>query len=187
VTTTLSRAREDTLRVATPKTADGFAEYVAAKQRSLLGFAILVSGDPHTAEDLVQTALARAYLRWDRLTEDGFAVDAYLHRVIVNEHTSLWRRAWKRRERPMAELPDIPDPGTEPTAPDATWQEVLQLPPRQRAVVALRFYADQSVSDTAALLHCSEGTVKSQTAKALATLRTALAPGHGQDPEEEGR
>ncbi|MGD7706288.1 sigma-70 family RNA polymerase sigma factor [Microlunatus sp. Y2014] len=84
----------------------------------------------------------------------------------------MWRRAFKRREYATSELPESPthdDPST-----DLTWQKVLELPPRQRAVVALRYYSDLSVAETAEQLGCSEGTVKSQCSRALAALRTVL-------------
>src|SRR5690606_40038824 len=74
-----------------------FAAYMAARQPSLLRTAYLLSGDRHTAEDLVQTALAKLYLSWDKV-RDQQVIDGYVRRILVNEHNSLWRRAWKRRE-----------------------------------------------------------------------------------------
>lgn len=149
-----------------------FAEFVTARQRALVGFAHLVCGDHATAEDLVQTALAKAYLRWRKLSVDGFNADAYVRRIVVNEHASLWRRAWKRNERATDTVPERTS--TPPPEPDTTWDKVMALPPRQRAVIALRFYSDMSVADTASALRCSEGTVKSQTSRALAHLKSTL-------------
>lgn len=111
------------------------------------------------------------YLRWAHL-ERGPHLVAYVRRVIVNKHTSIWRRAWKRRERSTGDLPEsgVYDPG-----PGALSTHLAQLPARQRAVVALRFVDDLSVADVAAILQCSEGTVKSQSSRGLAKLRTTLS------------
>lgn len=157
-----------------------FTVYVEARQRMLVGFAHLVCGDRDLAEDLVQEALARAYPHWARVGADGFDTDAYVRRSIVNAHNSLWRRAFMRRERLADRLPER---GHEDEHPDdTTWTLVLALPPRQRQVVALRFYADLSVAETAAVMKCSEGTVKSQTSHALAALRAHL----GGDLDRQG-
>ena len=91
-----------------------FVEYVEARQQALVRFAYLLCSNHHTAEDLVQTALAKTYLTWDRLRDRG-AIDAYVRRIIVNENTSMWRRAWKRNERSTDQLPDAGthDPDTD--------------------------------------------------------------------------
>ena len=150
-----------------------FGDWVEEHQRALLGFAQLVSGNRHTAEDLVQVALTRAYARWPRLGRGDQHPEAYVRRIIVNEHTSLWRRPWKRRELASDALPDRPAPDGDPQ-PDSTWALVQALPARQRAAIALRFYADLSVADTAALMGCSTGSVKSHTSRAIARLRGVL-------------
>jgi RNA polymerase sigma factor (sigma-70 family) len=110
----------------------------------------------------------------------------------VHEHASIWRRAWRRRERSTGDLEQLEramisrgdrafgrDDRTG-RLEDQTWQHVLRLPKRQRAVIALRFYEDLSVADTAELLGCSTGTIKSQTSRALAALRTAIDADAGQ-------
>jgi len=156
-----------------------FVEFVHARQQTLLRFAYLLTSDHHTAEDLVQTALAKTYLSWDRLRDRG-ALDNYVRRIIVNENTSLWRRAWKRNERPTEELPEPgPRDGGDPEGRDAMWRVVQTLPARQRAAVVLRYYEDLSEADTAATLGCSVGTVKSQTSRAIAGLRSKLATDPG--------
>lgn len=147
-----------------------FQEFVLARRRSLLRSAWLLTGDWHAAEDLVQTALMRCYPHWHRVAADN--PDAYVRKAIANAHASLWRRSW-RGERPTAELPDTP--GSDEYG-GADTRRVLaaalgRLPARQRAAVVLRYYEDLSEADTAAALGCSVGTVKSQTSKALATLR----------------
>jgi RNA polymerase sigma-70 factor (sigma-E family) len=150
-----------------------FSEYMAARQPGLLRTAYLLTGDRHTAEDLVQTALAKLYLSWDKVQRQD-SLDGYVRRILVNEHNSLWRRAWKKRETTTSELPDQP---AEPQqgGPDAElWALVQSLPRKQRAAVVLRYYEQMSEAETAAVLGVSVGTVKSQTSRALATLRTRV-------------
>jgi RNA polymerase sigma-70 factor (sigma-E family) len=157
-----------------------FSEFVAARQQALLRTAYLLTSDLHSAEDLVQISLAKAYLAWDRL-RDPRAVEAYVRKIMVNEHTSWWRRAWRRNERSTDTLPESPtidDPaGFEHR--DAMWELVQTLPPKQRAAVVLRYYEDLSEAETARVLGCSVGTVKSQTSRALGALRGRLAE-HGR-------
>lgn len=185
---TMSTTWEHAGPVTSAHVADGgrdedFTRFVAQHDRRLLGFARLITGNHADAEDIVQTALAKAYLRWGRLGRDDFNAEAYIRRIIINEHRSLWRRAFRRREYATDAVPEQPV-HHEPEI-DQTWQHVLALPPRQRSVIALRFYSDLSVADTAALLHCTEGTVKSQTSRALATLRERVATGDEPDPSHD--
>jgi DNA-directed RNA polymerase specialized sigma24 family protein len=86
---------------------EAFSEYVAVRQRALLRTAYVLTGNHHAAEDLVQTALARVYLSWNRI-RDKQALDAYVRRAMVNEHTSWWRRAWRRLEHSTDDLPNRP-------------------------------------------------------------------------------
>ena len=162
-----------------------FSEYMAARQPSLLRTAYLLTGDQHTAEDLVQTALAKLYLSWDRV-QDRESVDGYVRRILVNEHNSLWRRPWKRRERTSADLPDQPAAHAPAAGHDPDlWALVQTLPAKQRAALVLRYYEELSEAETAAVLGVSVGTVKSQTSRALTALRTRagdLRP--GTTPEE---
>jgi RNA polymerase sigma-70 factor (sigma-E family) len=149
-----------------------FTAWVADHHRPLLDFAQLVAGDASTGEDLLQIALARAYLRWSKLSAHDEHPLGYVRRIIVNENASLWRLAWKRRERSTGSLPEA---GTvDPASIDTTWAMVKALPARQRAAVALRFYADLSVTETAEMMGCSVGAVKTHTTRALAKLREAL-------------
>jgi RNA polymerase sigma-70 factor (sigma-E family) len=148
-----------------------FAEYMAARQPALLRTAYLLTGDRHSAEDLVQTALAKLYLSWDKVQRRE-SIDGYVRRILVNEHNSLWRRAWKRQETTVSHLPDRPA-AEAPAGRDADlWDFVQTLPRKQRAVVVLRFYEELSEAETAAALGVSVGTVKSQTSRALASLRS---------------
>lgn len=151
-----------------------FVEYVEARQQALVRFAYLLCSNHHTAEDLVQTALAKTFLSWDRLRDRG-AIDAYVRRIIVNENTSMWRRAWKRNERSTDQLPDAGTHDPDTDSRDALWRVVQTLPAKQRAAVVLRYYEDLSEADTAQVLGCSIGNVKSQTSRAIASMRAAVA------------
>jgi RNA polymerase sigma-70 factor (sigma-E family) len=151
-----------------------FTGWVAEHQRSLLAFAQLVAGDAPTGEDLLQAALARAYLKWPKIGAAGEHPVGYVRRIIVNENASMWRRAWKRRERSM---PSPPESEMVEVTPDTTWALVQALPARQRAAIALRFYADLTVAETADAMGCSQGAVKTHTSRAIAKLRGALTEG----------
>lgn len=155
-----------------------FQDYVLARRRALLRSAWLLTGDWHAAEDLVQTALIRCHPHWSRIASDS--PDAYVRKAMINAHTSLLRRRW-RGERPTANPPDRAD---RDVYADADSRQTLiaalaKLPARQRAAVVLRFYEDLSENDTAAVLGCSVGTVKSQTSKALTALRANGVLLHG--------
>jgi len=163
--------------------ADEFDEFVRAHSRSLLRTAWLLTGEQAAAEDLVQAALAHTWLRWSRLRSVD-AAGAYVPRVMVTKFLGWRRRRWTG-ETPAAVVPEV----VVPDASDA-WllrasvrRAVAALPPRQRAVIALRYLDDQSEAATAAALGCSVGTVKSQAAKALRTLRAA--PGLESMTDEE--
>ncbi|HET8561558.1 MAG TPA: SigE family RNA polymerase sigma factor, partial [Marmoricola sp.] len=154
---------------------DDFEAWMVARQRWLLRTAYLLSGDVHTAEDLVQTALAKLYLAWDRVSAAG--VDAYARKILVNEHASLWRRKWRHKEVTTDDLSrhEVPvrDEEYDGTR-TALWEAVRALAPRQRAVIVLRYYEQLSEAETAEALGVSLGTVKSQASRAIATLRDRL-------------
>jgi RNA polymerase sigma-70 factor (sigma-E family) len=157
--------------------------YVAVWPR-LVRTTYAVSGDLGVAEDAVQTALAKAYRSWRRISRLE-APEAYVRRMAVNEVLNTRRRAHTRREVVRATLPDAPGPGSdEPGARDELWSAVSALPPRQRAVLVLRYYEDLSEQQIADALGCRPGTVKSQAAAALATLRRRLDE---QTPAGEAR
>jgi RNA polymerase sigma-70 factor (sigma-E family) len=152
-----------------------FREFVSNRSAALLRTAYLLTGDWANAEDLLQTALTKTYLAWRRLgTIDS--VEPYARRVLVTTATSWWRRRW-HGEKPTGALPETsgPDGADERAERDLLWRFVLGLPPRQRAVLVLRFYEDLTEAETARLLDISVGTVKSQGARAIATLRRRLA------------
>lgn len=153
-----------------------FDEFVIARSQALVRSAYLLTQDEGLAEDLVQTALAKAWFAWRRIDDP----EAYVRRVMVTTSASWWRRRWTR-ETPTDEPPQRPDPtGTASSVAEGQdlWNAIGHLPRRQRAVVVLRYLEDRTEVDTAELMGCSVGTVKSQCAKALAKLRrdAALAP-----------
>lgn len=164
-----------------PSDAD-YSEFVQASWPALYRTAYLLLGDRGLAEDLVQTALAKTYASWGKVRDLG-AARAYARTTMVNTAASWFRRSGWRNERPTEVLRE-PSYDDDPTVRPALMQALAQLPPRQRAVVVLRFYDDLSVADTAHALGCAEGTVKSQTSDALARLRTLL--GEAVVPLESG-
>jgi RNA polymerase sigma-70 factor (sigma-E family) len=172
---TVQVVTETGVGVATTRDRDvDFAAYMTARQPSLLRTAYLLTGDRHTAEDLVQTAFAKLYLSWDKVQRREL-VDAYVRRILVNEHTSLWRRAWKRRETSTDEPPEQQSLDRHDHGEGAAlWEFVQTLPRRQRAVIVLRYYEDLSEAEIADALGISVGTVKSQASRALAAMRSRI-------------
>jgi RNA polymerase sigma-70 factor (sigma-E family) len=163
-----------------------FAEYFTARSDAMRGTAYLLCGDWHRSEDLVQATFTKLYLAWNRVSRHE-VLDGYTRRTLVRTFLDERRRGWFRREH-MAE----PRPGSGSstgTAQDAVdgsghpgpedrlvlLDALASVPPRQRAVLVLRYWEDLSIEETAAVLRCSTGTVKSQAARGLATLRTVLA------------
>jgi RNA polymerase sigma-70 factor (sigma-E family) len=147
-----------------------YAEFVTARWAALFRTAYLLTGQHPDAEDLLQTALAKTYLSWDRI-RDREALDGYVRRIMVNTQTSFWRR--KRPEALYDEVPESPgrDRHADSDLHDALWTALAGLPPKQRAAVVLRYYEDLSEAETAHVLGVSVGTVKSTTSRALAKLR----------------
>jgi len=145
-----------------------FEEFVVVCSDRLLRTAYLLTRDPALAEDLLQTGLTKAWFAWRRLDDQP---EPYVRRILVNTYATWWRRRW-RGERPTGDLPEPwPVTGSGPETRHDLWVALGRLPRRQRAVVVLRFFDDLTEADTAEVLSCSVGTVKSQTAKALARLR----------------
>jgi RNA polymerase sigma-70 factor (sigma-E family) len=151
-----------------------FRRFVAARSASLQRTAYLLVGDWAHAEDILQTALTKTYLAWRRLGEIE-AVEAYARRVLVTTATSWWRRRW-HGERPTDVMPEqaAPDRIEERLERQVLWRHVQALPARQRAVLVLRFYEDLTEAETARILGVTVGTVKSQSSRALASLRARL-------------
>jgi len=152
---------------------EDFKAWVVARREPLRRSAFLMCGDWFLADDLVQEAVGRVYAVWPRVSVRG-APDSYARRVVVNLLVDHRRRAW-RREVPHDELPDRADPtAIDTSARDDVLRALAEVPPRQRAVLVLRFWEDLSVEETASVLSCSSGNVKSQTSRGLANLRAAL-------------
>lgn len=157
-----------------------FEEFVAVRSRRLLRTAYLLTQDNHLAEDLLQTALAKAWRSWSRVESDP---EAYVRKILVNTYSTWWRRKWNG-EVPTGELPERAHEQTEAAAGQHDIRAALaRLPKRQRAVIVLRFFDDFTEAETARVLECSVGTVKSQTSKALAKLR--IDPSLSQDDRSE--
>ncbi|MBI1378863.1 MAG: SigE family RNA polymerase sigma factor [Frankiales bacterium] len=159
---------------ATPGPPD-FEQFVAARRPSLRRTAYLICGDWDRAEDAVQDALARLFVHWRRASRAD-SVDAYARRAVVNAVLSDGRRAW-RRERATDTVPETSyaDHADAVGSRAAIASALASLGPSQRAIVVLRYWDDLSVEETAAVLRCSTGNVKSQAARGLARLREALA------------
>ncbi len=152
-----------------------FTAYVRNRGPVLLRTARSLTANPCDAEDLLQTALAKTYVAWERIADRG-ALDGYVRRTLVNTRTSQWR---KRRVDEFAceDLPEhngvcAPDPAEQQAQRDALWHAVARLPARQRAMLVLRYYEDLTEVQTAEVLGVSVGTVKSAVSRALVKLRT---------------
>jgi RNA polymerase sigma-70 factor (sigma-E family) len=150
---------------------DEFRDFVAARRPTLLRAAMLLTADRGDAEDLLQSALAKTYLAWDRINDRG-AVDGYVRRAMVNINISWWRRR-RLEEYPTDELPDlpVPDHARRSELRDAMERLLGRLPARQRAAVVLRYYEDLTETEIAETLGVSVGTVKSTVSRAMARLR----------------
>jgi RNA polymerase sigma-70 factor (sigma-E family) len=148
-----------------------FREYVTARGRALLRTAYLLTGNLPDAEDLVQAALAKTYLAWDRI-EDRGALDGYVRRAMVNTHISWWRRR-RVQEFPTDELPDraVADHAGDSDLQETLRRAIDRLPHRMRAAVVLRYYEDMTEAEVAERLGVSLGTVKSTVSRAVAKLR----------------
>lgn len=160
-----------------------FEEYVAARGAGLVRFTTLLTGDVHRAEDLVQDALAKAYLRWGRIRRADNP-DVYLRRLLVNASRSWWRRR-SNRELPVDRSPERAVPGdlsTESADRDEVRRLIARLPHRQRAVLVLRYFEDLDDTAIADILGCGAGTVRTHAMRALHQLRDHLGSEFGADP-----
>ncbi|HEX4256927.1 MAG TPA: SigE family RNA polymerase sigma factor [Streptosporangiaceae bacterium] len=166
-----------------------FEAYVARDSGRLHGFAALLGGTWHDAEDLVQQALLRSASRWPTARERP---EAYTRKILINLARDRWRSRRHNAEHAADDLADLPAaPWSDDISPALERQLLLRacrlLPVQQRAVLVLRFWEDRSVAETAAVLGCTEGTVKSHTHRALHRLRLVLeeAPEPVPDPERK--
>lgn len=156
-----------------------FEQYVAARGPALLRLALVLTGDAHLAEDLVQNALTDAYRHWRRVRRADHP-DAYVRRILVNAHLT-WSRRRSSGERPSDDLPDLPDRSgrSDPTEAIVSRGELRQvlagLPERARTVLVLRYYADLDDAAIGRMLGIAESSVRSTASRALATLRAGSA------------
>lgn len=153
---------------------DSFTQFVVTASPRLQRTAYLMCGDRHRAEDVVQTALAKLYVAWDRVESSGTEF-AYARQIVVRACIDEARRPWFRREvasgRDQTEVPAA----SEFSHVEVPVLDVLkQLPPGQRAAVILRYWNDLSVEETAQVMGCSRSTVKTQSSRGLEQLRQAL-------------
>jgi RNA polymerase sigma-70 factor (sigma-E family) len=150
---------------------DDFASFVSLRSGPLLRLAVGLAGSRPAGEDLLQSALTRAYLSWSKV-RGAADVDAYVRRIVVNSHVSLLRRR-RIREELQPEVADLV--GSAPSYAvddrDALWTALAHLGRRQRAIVLLRYYEDMADEQIADLLGCRPATVRSQAMRALATLK----------------
>ncbi len=159
-----------------------FTQYVATRLGALRRIAYLLCQDWQHADDLVQSAITRLYVHWGRAAAVEH-LDAYARTVLVREFLTERRTGWARRVSLGVAVPESAGPVPDTEASLDVRSALAGLPPRQRATLVLRFYCDLSVDETARLLGCSPGTVKSQTAKAIATLRGQLSGDHPAAPQ----
>ncbi len=154
-----------------------FEDFVSHRSQALMRTAWLLTGNRADAEDLLQVSLVKLYVGWRRASS-ARSVEAYAHRVLVNAFVSGRRPVRWRRERLVATLPEAL-PGTSTQDPQVEdrltlWPHVTALPPRQRAVMVLRYYDDRSEAEIAEILGCARGTVKSTASAALKTPREKM-------------
>ena len=155
---------------------DEFAEFVAAALPGLLRFGHVLTGNPQSAEDLVQTALGRSLRAWRMHRIDD--PRAFVRKVMVNSYASWYRRHAGREwvTADPAEGNSVPDSACQADDRDVVWRALRALPPRQRSVLVLRYYEDMTEAQIAEVMGTSTGTVKSQTARGLKRLGAALTP-----------
>jgi RNA polymerase sigma factor (sigma-70 family) len=149
---------------------ESFRAFAGKNAAGLRRLAYLFSGDWHL----------EIYRAWSKVQKQD-SLQNYSRRVLLNTWLDEKRRPWRRSELRVDRVPDVPDVAADPEAnqdrswaKDMTHRALLELPPRQRAALVLRYFDDLSVAETAVVLGCSEGTVKSQTARGLATLREVV-------------
>jgi RNA polymerase sigma-70 factor (sigma-E family) len=159
---------------------DRFREFARSQAGVLRRSAFLLCGDWHLADDLVQQSLIKLYGAWPRVTRTERPT-GYVRKILMRCWLDEWRRAWHRAELTVVEVPDHGDDRADPTVRQEQdelraelFDALAAVPPRQRAVLVLRYYEAFSVAETAEMLGCTEGTVKSQAARGLVTMKAAL-------------
>ncbi len=161
-----------------------FEEFVEARLQALLRYAVMLTGDPHTAQDLVQETMIRAQVKWRRIAAASVP-EHYVKRMLTNAYIDLHRGSWLRRVVLRAELseplgplgpPPVADHAEASADRDQMWLWLGRLPRRQRAALVLRYYESLSDVEIAEVLDCAIGTVRSLISRALVTLRAEVVP-----------
>lgn len=164
---------------------EAFQDFIVARSGALLRTAYLLVGDRHRAEDLLQTALTKTFVKWPSIRDVG-ALEGYVRRTMVTTATSWWRGR-PYRERAVDRLPEQAPPDGTGGAPDAglehdvMWARLREIPAKQRAVLVLRYYEGLSEAEIADALGISRGTVKSHSSRGIAALRRLLNEEHAEE------
>lgn len=154
-----------------------YEEFANSRLTAMLRFAVMLTGDPHVAQDVVQETMVRVQLNWRRVS-GADSPERYARRMLVNQYLDWRRGSWFRRVLLRGEMPEPParprDHADENADRDQVWSWLERLPRRQRAALVLRYYEDLPDAEIAEVLGCAVGTVRSSISRALATLRTEL-------------
>jgi RNA polymerase sigma-70 factor (sigma-E family) len=158
-----------------------YEEFASSRLPALLRYAVMLTGDPHSAEDIVQETMVRAQLKWDRVLRSG-APDRYVRRMLTNVFIDWRRGSWVRRVLLRPDTDDSiaasGDHAAQTADRDQVWDLLARLPRRQRAALVLRYYDDLPDDEIADILGCAVGTVRAHISRALATLRAQAAPAY---------
>jgi RNA polymerase sigma-70 factor (sigma-E family) len=158
-----------------------FEEFVEARLQALLRYAVMLTGDPHTAQDLVQETMIRAQLKWRRVAASS-TPERYVKRMLTNAYIDMHRGSWLRRVVLRGEpietvsADNVAEHAASAAERDQMWLWLGRLPRRQRAALVLRYYEGLSDTEIAEVLGCAVGTVRSSISRALATLRVHVTP-----------
>jgi RNA polymerase sigma-70 factor (sigma-E family) len=161
-----------------------YDEFVDARLQALLRYAVMLTGDPHTAQDLVQETMIRVQLKWRKVAASN-APERYVRRMLTNAYIDLHRGSWLRRvvlRAEPVEPPAVADHADAAAERDQMWIWLGRLPRKQRAALVLRYYEGLSDNEIADVLDCAVGTVRAHISRALATLREHVAPATTGEP-----
>lgn len=163
-----------------------YEEFANARLQSLLRFAVMLTGDPHTAADLVQETMIRVHLKWRHVVASQ-TPERYVRRMLTNAYIDMRRGSWLRRvvlRAQPAEPPAVPDHADANADRDQMWMWLSRLPSRQRAAIVLRYYEGFPDNEIAEVLGCAVGTVRAAISRALATLRVEVRPAWSGGPDD---
>ncbi len=161
-----------------------YDEFVDARLQALLRYAVMLTGDAHTAQDLVQETMIRVQLKWRKVASSN-QPERYVRRMLTNAYIDLHRGSWLRRVVLRAEPiepPAVADHADASADRDEMWELLARLPRKQRAALVLRYYEGLSDAEIADVLDCAVGTVRAHISRALATLREHVLPATTGEP-----